>query len=139
MILLWFFVGILIIFAIARYNESNKLFWVFLLSYVMGFAGTKMVYDTFSGDKQSNDDLVQVSSTQVMSTALSTATYFITDNKVDDNTMVTAFNPVSQGISPTIHKVDVTLSEVFGRTRDQPQSAQIKPPEYLETEVINTS
>lgn len=139
MILLWFFVGILIIFAIARYNESNKLFWVFLLSYVMGFAGTKMVYDTFSGDKQSNDDLVQVSSTQVMSTALSTATYFITDNKVDDNTMVTAFKPVSQGISPTIHKVDVTLSEVFGRTRDQPQSAQIKPPEYLETEVVNTS
>jgi hypothetical protein len=139
MILLWFFVGILIIFAIARYNESNKLFWLFLLSYVMGFAGTKMVYDTFSGDKQSNDDLVQVSSTQVMSTALSTATYFITDNKVDNNTMVTAFKPVSQGISPTIHKVDVTLSEVFGRTRDQPQSAQIKPPEYLETEVVNTS
>ena len=139
MILLWFFVGILIIFAIARYNESNKLFWLFLLSYVMGFAGTKMVYDTFSGDKQSNDNLVQVSSTQVMSTALSTATYFITDNKVDDNTMVTAFKPVSQGISPTIHKVDVTLSEVFGRTRDQPQSAQIKPPEYLETEVVNTS
>jgi len=139
MILLWFFVGILIIFAIARYNESNKLFWLFLLSYVMGFAGTKMVYDTFSGDKQGNDDLVQVSSTQVMSTALSTATYFITDNKVDDNTMVTAFKPVSQGISPTIHKVDVTLSEVFGRTRDQPQLAQIKPPEYLETEVVNTS
>ena len=105
----------------------------------MGFAGTKMVYDTFSDDKQSNDDLVQVSSTQVMSTALSTATYFITDNKVDDNTMVTAFKPVSQGISPTIHKVDVTLSKVFGRTRDQPQSAQIKPPEYLETEVVNTS
>lgn len=139
MILLWFFVGILIIFAIARYNESNKLFWLFLLSYVMGFAGTKMVYDTFSGDKQSNDNLVQVSSTQVMSTALNTATYFITDNKVDNNTMVTAFKPVSQGISPTMHEIDVTLSEVFGRTRDQPQSAKIKPPEYLETEIVNTS
>lgn len=139
MILLWFFVGILIIFAIARYNESNKLFWLFLLSYVMGFAGTKMVYDTFSGDKQSNDNLVQVSSTQVMSTALNTATYFITDNKVDNNTMVTAFKPVSQGISPTMHEIDVTLSEVSGRTRDQPQSAKIKPPEYLETEIVNTS
>lgn len=98
-----------------------------------------MVYDTFSGDKQSNDNLVQVSSTQVMSTALNTATYFITDNKVDNNTMVTAFKPVSQGISPTMHEIDVTLSEVFGRTRDQPQSAQIKPPEYLETEIVNTS
>lgn len=138
MILLWFFVGILIIFAIARYNESNKLFWTLLLSYVMGFAGTKMVHDTFYGGKQSNDNHVKVCSTQMMSAAFDTATYFITNNKADDDNVVTALTPVSQGM-PATHEISAILSEVFGRTRDQPQLTLIKPPESLETEVVNTS
>lgn len=137
MILLWFFVGILIIFAIARYNESNKLFWTLLLSYVMGFAGTKMVHDTIYGGKQSNDNHVKACSTQMMSAAFDTATYFITNNKVD-NDVVTALTPVSQGM-PATHEISAILSEVFGRTRDQPQLTLIKPPEFLEKEVVNTS
>ena len=36
--LLWFFIGILIIFCIGRYNESNKLFWILLISFVGSFA-----------------------------------------------------------------------------------------------------
>ena len=128
MILLWFFIGILIILGIARYNESSKLFWTLLISYVMGFAGTKMVYDITSSDEQSNVNLTQVYSTQAKSTTLNTAMYSITNVTSNDEVMVTAFKPVSQNTLFASNENYVILSEIFGRTRDQPQIL-IKPPE----------
>lgn len=130
MILLWFILGIALIFGIARYNESNKLFWTLLFAYVMGFAGTKMVLDIHHGnEKQSNVSLAQVNSTQVSTATLSTLSYFITSVMPKTNVVVTALKPVSQGFAPATSKTSVILSEVFGRTRDQPLSNLIKPPE----------
>lgn len=37
--LLSFFLGIICIFLIARYNKSNKLFWILLISMLGGFVG----------------------------------------------------------------------------------------------------
>lgn len=131
MILLWFFLGIALIFGIARYNASNKLFWTLLFAFVMGFAGTKMVLNTISGnEKESNVDQTQVISTQMPTEALSTTQYYITDVVCEANGAVTGQYFVSQSM-PVSSKKDVILSEISGRTRDQPQLSLIKPPECL--------
>ncbi len=130
MILLWFILGIALILAIARYNESNKLFWTLLFAFVMGFAGAKMYLDVHHGDEQqSNVNLTQVSSTQVSTTTLSALQHYVTSSMLQNGKVVTAHKPVGQGTSPATSETGVILSEVFGRTRDQPQLSLIKPPE----------
>lgn len=138
MILLWFVLGIILIFGIARYNESNKLFWTLLLSYVMGFAGAKMVLDAHCSNEKGNDNLTQVYSTQMSATSLSILTYYITSDTSKNSNVVTAQPSVSQGYTPVPCEKDITLSEVFGRTRDQPQLTLIKPPELWLQKDIST-
>ena len=129
MILLWFFLGIALIFAVARYNESNKLFWTLLFAFVMGFAGTKMVLSTISGnEEESSVNQTQVISTQMPTETLSTVQYYITDVVCKANGAVTGQYFVSQSM-PVSSEKDVILSEISRRTRDQPQSSLIKPPE----------
>ena len=129
MILLWFILGIALIFGIARYNESNKLFWTLLFSFVMGFTGTKMMFDIHRSNEQSNVNLTQVYSTQVPVAKLSTNTCYITSIAPQEGNVVTAHQPVSQSVMPALSEKNVISSEVFGRTRDQPQLNLIKPPE----------
>lgn len=137
MILLWFILGIALIFGISRYNESNKLFWTLLFAFVMGFAGTKMVLDSHSGDEQSNNSFTQVCPTQESIIVDASTVPF--QAYVDMTPMkVTASNPVSQDFAPVNNEVRVTLSKVFGRTRDQPLSTLTEPPER-KTGFFNTS
>jgi hypothetical protein len=42
MSLLLFLIGLFIIFCIGRYNESNKLFWILLISFISSFAITSV-------------------------------------------------------------------------------------------------
>ena len=128
MILLWFILATALIFAIARYNESNKLFWTLLFALVVGFAGTKMVYDINRGSKQSDVKLTQVYSTQVQHQTSNALQYFTTDAFGEAPNVVTAQNPVSQTM-PVSSEPSVILSKVFGRTRDQPILSLLKPPE----------
>jgi len=51
MALLWFLLGIVIIFGIAKYNESNKLFWVLLVSFIGSFTIANVVISTTSENK----------------------------------------------------------------------------------------
>ena len=126
MVLLWFILGILLIFAVARYNESNMLFWTLLFSLTIGFAGAKMVLDINHGNEQeSNISNVQVNPTQVSTTSPSAILYCVMEELVESNNVVTAQKPVGQGTMPVVNETDVILSEIFGRTRDQPQI--IKP------------
>lgn len=138
MILLWFLLGIALIFGIARYNESNKLFWTLLFAYVMGFAGTKMVLQTVNGNEQGNGNLTQVCSTQAPTTSLSMLSYYVTSDLSKATKVVTAQVPVGQGFTPAICESNIALSEVFGRTRDQPLLTLIKPPELCLQKVIST-
>lgn len=128
MTVLWFIIGIALILCIARYNESNKLFWTLLFSFIMGFAGTKMILGNHH-DEQSGDNLTQTYSTHVYSTMPGTCTYYTPSNLFEDDNVVTAQHHVGQGLSPVLNKVNATLSGVFGRTRDQPLLTIIKPPE----------
>lgn len=54
---------VLIIAAVARYNESNKLFWTLLTPFIVAFAVTKMIQKD-SSPKQDETVTLQVSPTQ---------------------------------------------------------------------------
>lgn len=130
MTILWFILGIALIFGIARYNESNKLFWTLLFAFVMGFAGTKMVLNDHHGDEQSNDGFTKVYPTYGSTTILSTSMYYIASNLSKANKVVTAQQHASQGLTPSLCEINITSSEVSRRTRDQPLlTTLIKPPE----------
>lgn len=62
MILLWCLLGISLAFGIARYNQSNKLFWILFTSFVLGIAGAS-VYHKIT-DNQSEAESAQVCPTQ---------------------------------------------------------------------------
>ena len=52
MALFWFVCGILLIYAIARYNESNKLFWTLLVSFIGAFTVASIVLSSDSNEKK---------------------------------------------------------------------------------------
>ena len=54
---------VLVIAAVARYNESNKLFWTLLTPFIVAFAVTKMIQKD-SSPKQDETVTLQVSPTQ---------------------------------------------------------------------------
>ena len=67
--LLWFFLGILIILCIGRYNESNKLFWVLLVSFVGSFAVATVVVKSSHSSKETKQRVTQVCPTQAPNNA----------------------------------------------------------------------
>lgn len=67
--LLWFFLGILIILCIGRYNESNKLFWVLLVSFVGSFAIATVVVKSSHNSKETKQRVTQVCPTQAPNNA----------------------------------------------------------------------
>lgn len=137
MILLWFVLGILLAFAIARYNESNKLFWQLMLAFVLGYAATVMCTRTFDEEGRSSVNLTQVYPTQVPVIMPNSKIYFLNGMCDVATTKVTASEPVSQDITPVLYKIGIVPSEVFGRTRDQPIVTLTQPPECL-TKVFST-
>lgn len=72
MILLWCLLGISLAFGIARYNQSNKLFWILFTSFVIGIAGAS-VYNKLTND-QSETESVQVCPTQACSGSVNIVT-----------------------------------------------------------------
>lgn len=128
MIVLWFVLGILLAFGIARYNESNKLFWQLTLAFILGYAATVMCTRTF-GNEKSNENNTQVLSTQGSSFAPNSIIYLFGNTTGMTSSKVTASIPVSQMYALKTREVNITLSEVFGRTRDQPIEILTKPPE----------
>lgn len=110
-----FILGILIILGIARYNQSNKLFWTLFVAYTLGFAGTKLVYDNFHEKKQSQQSLNQAYPTQGL-LAMDNA-FVCIDENVSYTTTETTSNPVSQANTPGYIEDCHTLSYVPGVTQ----------------------
>lgn len=52
MALFWFICGILLILGIARYNESNKLFWILLVSFIGAFTAASIVESALNKQKK---------------------------------------------------------------------------------------
>ena len=125
MILLWFVLGIVLIFGIARYNESNKLFWQLLLAFILGFSVTKMVLQ-INNETKSNETLVQVYPTQLSTTQ--TWAILAYNTCVKELNVVTAQTSVSQD-TPVLHESKITPVKICGRVRDQPQKVITNPQE----------
>ena len=136
MILLWFVIGILLAFGIARYNESNKLFWQLVLAFVLGYATTVMIDRSVNGRERSSVNLVQVCPTQMPNVVSgSSIVYLLADTAVAP-TKVTALESVVQESTPDKHENDTIPSMVSERTRDQPIQIIIQPPECLQKDTL---
>lgn len=110
-----FIVGILLILGIAKYNKSNKLFWTLFTAYTLGFAGMKLVYDSFSEKAGSEQSLNQAYPTQGL-LAMDNA-FVCIDENVSYTTTETTSNPVSQANTPGYIEDCHTLSYVPGVTQ----------------------
>lgn len=64
MSLLLFLIGLFIIFCIGRYNESNKLFWILLISFISSFAITSVAIKAVLGKSKKVEKVSCVSLTQ---------------------------------------------------------------------------
>ena len=60
--LLIFLLGIIVIIGIARYNESNKLFWTLLISFLSGMA-VASVYNTVTAPEKNDNKVTLTKST----------------------------------------------------------------------------
>lgn len=64
MALFWFICGILLICAISRYNESNKLFWTLMVSFVGAFTAASVII-AMCNDEHKENVVANVSPTQL--------------------------------------------------------------------------
>lgn len=63
MTLLWCILAIVVAILVSRYNQSNKLFWILLISFLSGIAGAA-VFNKMSSKESSKEKLTQVCPTQ---------------------------------------------------------------------------
>lgn len=110
-----FILGILIILCIARYNESNKLFWTLFTAFTLGFAATKVLYDTFKEKEQSEVSLNQACPTQALF-AVENAFVSIFENTSNLESVKNTSNLVGKVTTPDYVEHIVTLSDVPGVT-----------------------
>ena len=136
MTLALFLLGLLVILAIARYNGSNKLFWVFSIAFTLGFACMKMVYDSIHTDEQSEKSLNQAYPTQGLTPAGGAIAYFF-DNAGETTIVKVTSKPVSQANTPGYIEPLFTLCDVSGATWGLTLHALPNPPNSVE--IVDTS
>lgn len=136
MTLALFILGLLLILGIARYNESNKLFWTLSIAYILGFACTKMVYDSFSTDEQSGPSLDQAYPTQGLATTGEACICFF-DNVSSTTPTKETSSLVSQVFTPDYIEHTPTLSDVSGVTQGLTIHALPHPPNSVS--LVDTS
>lgn len=136
MTLALFIFAVLLALGIARYNESNKLFWTLLTCFILGIACTKVVYDTFSEKEQSEQSLNQAYPTQGL---LPTANTFVLFNNADSYTtdVKVTSKPVGQAITPDYIEPLFTLSNVSGATQGLTLHILSNPPNKVD--LVDTS
>ena len=136
MVLFWFIIGLIAITLIARYNESDKLFWKLFLAFVLGFASAKMYYHLTN--ERNENTLTQVSPTQA-SMELSGIAQFFLAGSTPEITVSESYVPVSQAYAPAGSESSLILSKIAVGARDQPPflTSHLK---YLGSELFfNTS
>ena len=114
MTLFVFLLGLLLIFAIARYNESNKLFWIMLCSYIGAFTLTKIINEATSHENKV--EYTSMYSTQELPNVLHL--YAVTST-MDTTTCEHSSNLVSKN-ELLVNIFDNIFIEVTKKARDQP-------------------
>lgn len=130
-----FVLGILMICGIARYNESNKLFWTLLTAYVLSFTVGTIAYNVINGEKESQAVLNKACPTQAsidMQSAIcySDIVYYLTPVKAT-STLVGKVN------MPCYIERLCTLSDVSGVTQGIYLHNLPNPPNSVE--IVNDS
>lgn len=107
---------VIIIGLVARYNESNKLFWTLLTPFVVAFAVTKMIQKD-SSPKQDETVVLQASPTQSPVLTSDTFMYLLAGDSVQETTKATS---TSVGKDTTLAESDTIIpSKATSRIRDQ--------------------
>lgn len=112
MILLLLILGVALIYGIARYNESNKLFWILFTCFVLGIAGGS-VYQKIRLKQDKKNTTMVVNPTQ----GYNTASFYVTD--VVESTDYSS-KLVSKEIQPNYGNVKSCLSKCCVEPRTQP-------------------
>lgn len=126
--LIYFLAGILLAYGIARYNESNKLFWQLTLLFILGYAGVVLCTRALGNDERNGEGSTQVCTTQMPVIAQASTDLFSlvgTDGMAPKT--VTALHSAIQYTLDEKESNPIP-SEVYGRTRDQPPITLLKPP-----------
>lgn len=107
---------VLIVGAIARYNESNKLFWTLLTPFVVAFAVTKMIQKD-SSPKQDETVTLQVSPTQSPVLTSDAFKYLLAGDSVSETKKETSPS-VGKDTIP-VENDTIIRSKATSRIRDQ--------------------
>lgn len=115
MILTWVFVGLLLAWAIARINQSNKLFWILFTSFMVGIAGSS-IYNKCRATQ------CETESSSYYHTLLTCNTMNITRSvTIDESMCVGASAPAAAGNGELEFNDNVeALSKCCVETRKQP-------------------
>jgi len=89
-----FIAGIILIILLARYNESNKLFWTLFTCLTIGMAA-HVIMSNISTEKKSSNNVPVVQSTQALAVTSSSLTYLLADDLLPTSVKATS-NPASQ-------------------------------------------
>lgn len=142
MILFWFALGIVAITLIARYNESNALFWKLFLAFVLGFAVAKMVLPNhYSYESERNKDtLTQVCPIQALMASSGTTINLLAGVLPEISGSIKSLDPVGKVNTPVFIESGLVSSKVFEGIRGQPHSLNnSNAPPLLYFEFFNTS
>lgn len=117
MILLMFVIGLLLIIGISRYNESEKLFWTLLVSFVGSFAAATAVCKYVENKKTNEIQVASHAPTQVLYSG-SHRCCVLADPSITVTNEEKSSVPVSKDSAEV--KLDIVRSRVCAPARDQP-------------------
>lgn len=122
MILLWLTLSVLLAALIARYNESNKLFWILFTSFVVGVAGGHL-YMKATSTGHSKECCVKVLPMQ--GTPMSVANAIVTTDNGVLSTSTSVPEPASKDLSNKHVPTDTTtVSKCCAETHTPPPNAK---------------
>ena len=139
MIVLLFLLGVLVIFGIARYNESDKLFWTLFFSFVGMFTVGTVANIAIGANKKSKDHHCQVCPTQANPTSSSNVC-FLADAMLPSTKLdVTGPAPVSKDYMLGAINGAFISSKIMAEARDQPNLSKYKNIPICNESFFNTS
>lgn len=124
MSLLLFLIGLFIIFCIGRYNESNKLFWILLISFISSFAITSVAIKAALGKCKKVEKVSCVSFTQAP--ASKSGIFLLADYALAGTQVLYNTKPVGKG---TLCSLCNSIEDSSYSGLDDVVIKMIKPPQ----------
>ena len=106
--LLMFVIGLILIIGFARYNESNRLFWILLISFLSGIAGAS-IYNTCTNQNKNENKVTLTKSTPTYQASLNNYCFM----KIEDSD---THKPKAKSVSKFLLNSDCTY---FRSSKDE--------------------